>query len=108
MRGRHSLGHGFDLLVHTIDIDKDPPDRCMDNGCAEQFEGLGGCVNLAAPLQISALSTRFEIPSKDSSLFLSKLGSKYHRYWFHSSLLFSSCRFDLAATSLKGLCGTVG
>merc|ERR1712037_785667 len=47
---------------------------CMDNGCAEQFEGLGGCVNLAAPLQISALSTRF----------------------------------DLAATSLKGLCGAVG
>merc|ERR1712210_153539 len=47
---------------------------CMDNGCAEQFEGLGGCVNLAAPLQISALSTRF----------------------------------DLGATSLKGLCGAVG
>merc|ERR1712037_934282 len=47
---------------------------CMDNGCAEQFEGLGGCVNLAATLQISALSTRF----------------------------------DLAATSLKGLCGAVG
>merc|ERR1711990_1323506 len=47
---------------------------CADNGCAEQFEGLGGCVNLAAPLQISALSTRF----------------------------------DLAATSLKGLCGAVG
>merc|ERR1719237_1724949 len=47
---------------------------CVDNGCAEQFEGLGGCVNLAAPLQISALSSRF----------------------------------DLAATSLKGLCGAVG
>merc|ERR1712037_728242 len=47
---------------------------CMDNGCAEQFEGLGGCVNLAAPLQISSLSTRF----------------------------------DLGATSLKGLCGAVG
>merc|ERR1712037_316835 len=47
---------------------------CADNGCAEQFEGLGGCVNLAAPLQISGLSTRF----------------------------------DLAATSLKGLCGAVG
>merc|ERR1719500_1191227 len=46
----------------------------MDNGCAEQFEGLGGCVNLAAPLQISALCPRF----------------------------------DLAATSLKGLCGAVG
>merc|ERR1712126_800892 len=45
--------------------------RCEDNGCAEQFEGLGGCVNLAAPLQLSELSTRF----------------------------------DLAATSLKGLCG---
>merc|ERR1711934_562724 len=47
---------------------------CVDNGCAEQFEGLGGCVNLAAPLQISTLFTRF----------------------------------DLAATSLKGLCGAVG
>merc|ERR1719381_457181 len=47
---------------------------CADNGCAEQFEGLGGCVNLAAPLQISALSERF----------------------------------DLGATSLKGLCGTAG
>merc|ERR1711934_760508 len=47
---------------------------CVDNGCAEQFEGLGGCVNLAAPLQIRALSSRF----------------------------------DLAATSLKGLCGAVG
>jgi len=46
----------------------------VDNGCAEQFEGLGGCVNLAAPLQISTLSTRF----------------------------------DLGATSLKGLCGAVG
>merc|ERR1712055_681745 len=50
------------------------PSWCVDNGCAEQFEGLGGCVNLAAPLQISALSKRF----------------------------------DLSATSLKGLCGTVG
>merc|ERR1712119_121882 len=34
---------------------------CMDNGCADQFEGLGGCVDLAAPLQISALSTRFDL-----------------------------------------------
>merc|ERR1712210_242202 len=34
---------------------------CMDNGCAEQFEGLGGCVNLAAPLQISSLSTRLDL-----------------------------------------------
>jgi len=47
---------------------------CVDNGCAEQFQGLGGCVNLAAPLKISQLSKRF----------------------------------DLGATSLKGLCGTVG
>merc|ERR1719381_115615 len=47
---------------------------CGDNGCAEQFEGLGGCVNLAAPLQIGTLSKRF----------------------------------DLGATSLKGLCGTFG
>jgi len=47
---------------------------CVDNGCAEQFEGLGGCVNLAAPLQIGTLSKRF----------------------------------DLGATSLKGLCGTFG
>merc|ERR1719381_111627 len=47
---------------------------CGDNGCAEQFEGLGGCVNLAAPLQIGTLSKRF----------------------------------DLSATSLKGLCGTFG
>merc|ERR1719381_469856 len=47
---------------------------CADNGCAEQFEGLGGCVNLAAPLHISTLSKRF----------------------------------DLSATSLKGLCGTFG
>jgi len=34
---------------------------CVDNGCADQFEGLGGCVDLAAPLQISALSTRFDL-----------------------------------------------
>merc|ERR1712192_46549 len=47
---------------------------CVDNGCSEQFQGLGGCVNLAAPLQISKLSKRF----------------------------------DLGATSLKGLCGSVG
>merc|ERR1712181_50610 len=47
---------------------------CVDNGCSEQFHGLGGCVNLAAPLKISQLSKRF----------------------------------DLGATSLKGLCGTVG
>merc|ERR1719234_2579601 len=47
---------------------------CVDNGCSEQFYGLGGCVNLAAPLKISKLSERF----------------------------------DLGATSLKGLCGTVG
>merc|ERR1719234_1329089 len=47
---------------------------CVDNGCSEQFYGLGGCVNLAAPLKISQLSERF----------------------------------DLGATSLKGLCGTVG
>merc|ERR1719339_861374 len=50
------------------------PSWCVDNGCAEQFHGLGGCVNLAAPLKISKLSKRF----------------------------------DLGATSLKGLCGTVG
>merc|ERR1711971_1527711 len=48
--------------------------RCVDNGCSEQFHGLGGCVNLAAPLKIGKLSERF----------------------------------DLGATSLKGLCGTVG
>merc|ERR1712192_86484 len=47
---------------------------CVDNGCSERFQGLGGCVNLAAPLKISKLSKRF----------------------------------DLGATSLKGLCGTVG
>merc|ERR1712192_250298 len=47
---------------------------CVDNGCSEQFHGLGGCVNLAAPLKIIQLSKRF----------------------------------DLGATSLKGLCGTVG
>jgi len=47
---------------------------CVDNGCAQQFQGYGGCVNLAAPLKISKLSKRF----------------------------------DLGATSLKGLCGTVG
>merc|ERR1712198_143163 len=34
---------------------------CADNGCAEQFEGLGGCVNLAAPLKISALSKSFDL-----------------------------------------------
>merc|ERR1712212_1374467 len=50
------------------------PSWCVDNGCAEQFRGLGGCVNLAAPLKIGKLSKRF----------------------------------DLGATSLKGLCGTVG
>merc|ERR1712212_654335 len=50
------------------------PSWCVDNGCAEQFRGLGGCVNLAAPLKIGELSKRF----------------------------------DLGATSLKGLCGTVG
>merc|ERR1712055_739194 len=50
------------------------PSWCVDNGCAEQFRGLGGCVNLAAPLKIDELSKRF----------------------------------DLGATSLKGLCGTVG
>merc|ERR1719184_560391 len=50
------------------------PSWCVDNGCAQQFHGLGGCVNLAAPLKISKLSKRF----------------------------------DLGATSLKGLCGTVG
>merc|ERR1719339_896833 len=50
------------------------PSWCVDNGCAEQFRGLGGCVNLEAPLQIGELSKRF----------------------------------DLGATSLKGLCGTVG
>merc|ERR1719341_860543 len=50
------------------------PSWCVDNGCAQQFHGLGGCVNLAAPLKIGKLSKRF----------------------------------DLGATSLKGLCGTVG
>merc|ERR1712212_522008 len=50
------------------------PSWCVDNGCAQQFRGLGGCVNLAAPLKISKLSKRF----------------------------------DLGATSLKGLRGTVG
>jgi len=73
----------FNLLLnasHTISLTPasllgpSQSNWCVDNGCAEQFEGLGGCVNLAAPLQISALSTRF----------------------------------DLAATSLKGLCGAVG
>merc|ERR1719500_1001756 len=73
----------FNLLLHAShaislppasQLGPSQPSWCVDNGCAEQFEGLGGCVNLAAPLQISALSTRF----------------------------------DLAATSLKGLCGAVG
>merc|ERR1719370_2203693 len=71
------------ILVHASHAISFPPASqlgprqsswCVDNGCAEQFEGLGGCVNLAAPLQISALSKRF----------------------------------DLSATSLKGLCGNVG
>merc|ERR1712212_84942 len=69
------------ILVHASHAISFPPASqlgqsswCLDNGCAEQFGGLGGCVNLAAPLQISALSKRF----------------------------------DLSATSLKGLCGNVG
>merc|ERR1712212_816056 len=69
------------ILVHASHAISFPPASqlgqsswCLDNGCAEQFEGLGSCVNLAAPLQISALSKRF----------------------------------DLSATSLKGLCGNVG
>ena len=34
--------------------------RCTDHGgCADQFDGLGACVNLAAPLQISELFNRF-------------------------------------------------
>merc|ERR1712192_69475 len=34
---------------------------CVDNGCSEQFHGLGGCVNLAAPLKIGKLSERFDL-----------------------------------------------
>merc|ERR1712192_130665 len=34
---------------------------CVDNGCSEQFHGLGGCVNLAAPLKIVKLSERFDL-----------------------------------------------
>merc|ERR1719234_2723773 len=71
---------GFTLYhpCHTISFPPAPSQlgtsRCVDNGCSEQFQGLGGCVNLAAPLKIGKLSKRF----------------------------------DLGATSLKGLCGTVG
>merc|ERR1719234_2160924 len=61
---------------HAISLPPAPSQLqgCLDNGCSEQFHGLGGCVNLAAPLKISQLSKRF----------------------------------DLGATSLKGLCGSVG
>merc|ERR1719234_473297 len=71
---------GFTLYhpCHTISFPPAPSQlgtsRCVDNGCSEQFQGLGSCVNLAAPLKIGKLSKRF----------------------------------DLGATSLKGLCGTVG
>jgi len=35
---------------------------CTDHGgCADQFDGLGACVNLAAPLQISELFNRFDL-----------------------------------------------
>ena len=61
-------------------------------------------------LQLLSKSARFlqgEILSRNSSIFLSKYWCE-NRYGFNSSLLFSACRFDLAATSLKGLCGAVG
>merc|ERR1711962_308872 len=48
---------------------------CTDHGgCADQFDGLGACVNLAAPLQISELFNRFDLSTTSMKGFCGNAG----------------------------------